>query len=173
MPIQYRPNSSGMLYAPARDLTYFFPDLCKRVAKSLHEQQFPDLHRWLDSQGVTSDDLGEACRAFCEYLVTSHEVPAECPNDVLERAGWFKVKPEAQIAYMYYVGTTMAGYFFKGIRDVQELGRDAPASLKQLRTYGKYARMVMSMPPWRRWLYLRTRSFARWCRRAGAGRTVV
>lgn len=162
MVLQYRPPEGGLPYSPSRDLTNFFPELVKTVAHRLEDQRLAAVHLMLKEKQVTDEDLGEACGAYCRFLVIAHEKPEESFEDVLKRSGWYDVKPEAQIAYLTYVGMTMTGYFYMGIRDVMRLGETTRTEISQLVRYGERARLLMSMPPLRRWLYMRFRPLRRW-----------
>jgi len=165
MVLQIRPQGGGAPYAPARDLAYCWADICKDVARRLEANWFKPLHAWLDKAGVTDEELGEACRAHCQYLVSAHIEPDENIEAVLRRAGWFAVRPEAQIAYMFYLGQCTSGMFFGAIRDVLQLGDETLTPVRQLATYSRRARLVMSMPRWKRWLYFLFRPCRRRLRR--------
>ena len=146
-------GSKDPYYTPSRDITQFFPDLVKMVAILLEAEVCGPLHDWCKASGVTMDDLGEAAGAYCRFMNLAHEVPEESVEEGLRRAGWFKVKPEAQVAYMYYVGTVTTGTFHRGIRDITELGGSASVSVMQLRWAAKRAALVCSMSSWQRFVY--------------------
>jgi hypothetical protein len=141
------------MYAPARDVTYLFPEVVKAVAGMLEDEKEPDIHDWLKDKGVTMDMLGDAAGAFCTFMNLAHEDPKENMERALERAGWFKVPAPARFAYVYYLGTCMAGTFFMGIRDVIRLGQPTLATIEQLGWAAKRARLYTRMSRWQRFLY--------------------
>ena len=148
-------------YAPARDIVYLLPDIMTNVADRLEEGHFKELHALLKRRKITMDDLGEACKAYITFMNTGHEDPHKRIDDVLKDAGWYKVKPEARIAYMYYVGAMMSGTFFRGIRDVTPERGDTIPQVKDLRAAANQLELVCHMGWFRKFLY----RWSKWYRR--------
>lgn len=166
MTVQMRPRGSqGLFYSPARDIAYLHRDVALDVAKRLDQHLFPPLHAWLETAGVTDNDLFLANEAYTKYLLYIPENPNEQIVDVLQRAGWFDVKPEAQIAYMFYVGQAVSGSFFPALRDVLKAEDEPPIRIKQLVTAGRRLKLIMSMSRWTRFWYRWLRPLRRWWRR--------
>jgi len=152
MVLQMRPNTGGVPYAPARDLVYLFPDICRNVAVRLEEERFKPLHAWLREQGVSLDDLGEVCRVYIEFVSTVHLCPGESVDDALTRVGWFELKPEARIAYIFYIGAQVTGVFYQGLRDVVLEGEDTLEDVKRLSGLADRVQLSLTRPKWKRLL---------------------
>ena len=162
-------------YAPSRDIVYLLPDIMANVADRLEDEHFSELHsllkkkRWFRRKGITMDDLGEACKAYITFMKTGHEDPDKNIDDVLRDAGWYKVKPEARIAYTYYVGAMMSGTFFRGIRDVTPERGETISQVKDLRAAAEQMELVCRLGWFRRVLY----RWSKWYRRiTNKGRSI-
>ena len=119
-------------FAPSRDIVYIYPDVIRNAVDRLEDAPFKPLHDMLKEKGVTLDDLQQAVDAYCRFLAEAHENPEKSMWDVLGDCGWHDCKPEAQIAFMFYVGTLTGGIFFKGIRDVTVLGEESMSTVQSL-----------------------------------------
>lgn len=149
-------------YSPARDIAYLWPNLLSTVADRLEDEQEPTLHEWLKSQGITMDDLGEAAGAYCKYINLCHSDLDSNMTECLEKSGWFEVKSEARIAYLYYAGALLAGTFFKGIREALPAEGDwKPPVLDELDKAARQFEAYVSAPPWKRWLCRKSKLFRR------------
>jgi DNA polymerase III epsilon subunit-like protein len=107
------------------------PGIVENVANNLEEERFPVLHKWLAEKEVTADELGEVCRVYIEFMRTAHLNPDEKVHEALERVGWFKLRDEARIAYIFYIGAQVMGTMWAGITNKRGqadwLGRPSPA----------------------------------------------
>lgn len=164
MTLQLRPQGTESVpYAPARDIVYLFPGIVQNVATRLEEERFPVLHKWLKERNVTSDELGEACRAYIEFMQTAHLDPDENVHETLERVGWFKVRDEARIAYIFYVGAQLTGTLWAGLRDTSVITDDALTDINRLASLGDQVQLALAKPKWRRVLsrlWLQARQWA-------------
>lgn len=159
MPIQMTPRGGAYAeipYAPHRDITYLYPNAVQVCENLLWEGRDKDIDRWMKSEGVTEDDLAETIRTFCLVLNEAHKSPEESWLDILKRTGFEDQPAPARIALMYYIGTTMAGTFFMGLRDVVPLGGETVEPVKRLcRTSEEIAR-YLALGRWgRKWYRLK------------------
>jgi hypothetical protein len=127
-----------------------FPSIVENVADRLEEECFPVLHKWLKEQDVTSDELGEACRAYIEFMQTAHLNPDETCQQALERVGWFEVRDEARIAYIFYIGSQLMGTMWHGLRDVAAITDDVLDDMTRLTGLADRMQLALSKPKWRR-----------------------
>ena len=133
-----------------RDLAHCFGDVAREVAGRLEDERWPVLTKYLKDNEITMDQLGEACKAFCEFVAGTADDPNEDMGEALTRVGWYKVPDEAQVALLSIVGTVMMGYFFRGARDVTT-GFDGPcSSLGDLRRAGARTHELLTAPRWKR-----------------------
>ena len=138
-------------YNVNRDIAHCFGGVAREVAARLEDERWPVLTAYLKEHDVTMDQLGEVCKAFCEFAAGTCDDPDEDMGDTLTRVGWWKVPEPAQVALLSIVGTVMMGYFYRGARDVT-IGFDGPcASLQDLRMAGSIAHEYMMAPWWKRW----------------------
>ena len=142
------------LYNVYRDIGHNFADVMREVAARLEDERWAELREVLVRDDITMDDLGEACQALCLFVTIAVEKPEESMGEVLSRSGWHAILPPAQIAVTAILGTVMMGYYFSGVREAT-LGGVGPALKAQdLRDRGKECYFLMTMPRWRRRLYL-------------------
>jgi len=156
------------------------------VADRLTDKPHPVLHQWLEEKGVTIDDLGEAAGAYCRFINLAHGKTESGEQDdeqaaldwsmvkCLEKSGWNAVKPEAQVAYMFYAGALITGTFFKGIREAipENDNRKLPV-LDDLNQAARQLEAYVSMSGWKRWLCRWSKWFNRMFLRAKAVRRPV
>jgi hypothetical protein len=109
-------------------------------------------------------DLGEAAGAYCRFITDAHTHPERNISQALAEAGWSACKPEARIAYLFYVGALMSGTFFRGVRAATPEGGERIPEVEELLESAEECLYRMAMPPWSRWLYRVTR----WLRRRKA-----
>lgn len=156
MTLNVKPRSGPfqeVRYSPQRDIAYLYGPCVQAAEDMVYEGRDESLTAWLDANGITHDELGEAFQKFCLALNAAHQNPKESWEDVLERTGFSKVKAPARIAMMYYIGTIMAGTFFQGIRDVVELGDDTVHSIQNLIETGEDMARYLAKGRISRWWY--------------------
>ena len=158
-------DSDERFYDVNRDFAHCFDQVAMEVAGRLEDERWEPLVKYLKEQGITQDELGQACQAFCEFVGTATEDRTESMADVLKRVGWFNVPEPAQVAFLAYTGQVLLGMFFKGRRDATLLDDSGMSSIQGLRTYGRYASKLISMPRWRRFIYFQLRRPLRWLRK--------
>lgn len=152
-------------YDPNRDLAHCYDQVLMEVAKRLEAGTWSPLSEYLEQHGIDQDQLGEACRAYCDFIVHTTDDQRETLEAVLKRVGWFEIPEPAQVAYVAYIGLVITGMFFKGRRDATLLDEQRISSPVHLRHYGRRSAKIMTMPRWRRWIYYLLRAPARWYRR--------
>lgn len=138
------------LYNVNRDVAHNFGDVVREVAGRLEDARWPIIAEICKHYNVTEDQLGLACEAFCKFVASSVEVPKERMNEALARCGWFNVPEAAQVAYMAYLGTVMAGYFYAGVREATLAGVGPAQTYQDLREVGSRASKLLTSSRWRR-----------------------
>lgn len=156
MTLQMRPKSGvgqvvDVAYAPARDICYLYPNVVSQAEEMLYQPRFAALQAWLDAEGVTEQDRATVVETYCLFLNAAHQNPEETIEDVMDRVGFSKIHPAAQVAFMFYIGTIMTGTFFKGIRDITPLEGDTTPEVQRLVQTGQRAADYALAGPIRRW----------------------
>jgi hypothetical protein len=136
-------------YNPNRDVAHCFAEVARETAARLEDERWEVIHKLGEQHQITQEDLGLACKAFCEF-VTADFRKGESMLACLERVGWFEVKPEAQLFYLGVLGTVVAGVFFAGVREATLGGVGPLLSCQDLRQRGAECARAMTMPRWRR-----------------------
>ncbi len=164
--LQLRPKGGGggtvnVSYAPARDIAYLYPNVVESVEQMLYQMRHPVIKKWLSDEGITEEQLADAVQKFCLFLNAAHQNPEEGPEDVMERVGFLATAGPAQVAMMFLIGTTMAGTFFKAIRDITKLGSETSTiEVQQLLQMGeRVAAYGAAGPIGRWWIRLKRRIF--------------
>jgi len=151
------------LYNSYRDVAHCFGDVMREVAARLEDRRWPELDAILTKEGITMDQLGDACAAACTFVQTATELPKEKMHEALERSGWWKVPAPAQMALCAMIGTVMFGYFYAGVREATLGGQGPCQTFQDLRAFGSHAQALLSMGPWkRRWVRFTLRLEATW-----------
>jgi hypothetical protein len=118
-------SSDPRLYNPSRDVAHNFQQVMLLVSAQLEDKVWPDLNQLLEREGVSLDDLGQACGAYCNYLVNSKDDHSLEMEEAVKKSGFLDCKPAAQIAVMALIGTCYAGIHHVGIREASIMG-DGP-----------------------------------------------
>jgi hypothetical protein len=145
------------MYSVARDVAHNFGYITKEVADRIEDRRWGPLQALLDEKGITLDQLGAACESFCKYLVSACEIPKESMGECLQRSGFYDVPDLAQIAYMAYLGTVVAGVQWLGVRQAtvknSRLAYCPVEAYGDLVEAGRQCHRFIVMSRWRRWLY--------------------
>lgn len=157
-------------YDVNRDFAHCFDQVALEVAARLEDGWWPPIDEYLKQHNITGDDLGEACRAYCDFVVHATDDRRESLEDLLHRVGWFEVPEPAQVAYQAYMGMVLTGMFFKGRRDATMLDEPRITSAEHLRWSGRRSAKILSMSRWKRMFYYLIRSPLRWWRRRNRSR---
>jgi hypothetical protein len=151
MTMQARMSSDDKrLYNPSRDVAHNFKEVMDLVAGRLEDQAWPELDSLLKREGVTMDDLGEACGAYCNYLASAANDPELSMHRSLEKHGFFACKPAAQIAVLALIGSCYAGIQFSGIREATINGEGPLQSVGDLIKHAEHFRRYAGMSRLRR-----------------------
>lgn len=146
------------LYNVNRDVAHNFGDVMREVAGRLEDERWPVLVDVCKTHGVTQDDLGRACEAYCLFVAAATEDKREGMTACLTRSGWYAVPEVAQVALMAIMGTVISGYYWVGVREATIGGQGPCASCQDLREAGRRCSQLMLVPWWRRKV-LRLRSW--------------
>lgn len=157
------PGKATRLYNPNRDLAYLYTGLVRTVADSLEDNTWAISLELLKSYDVTMDELGEACKAYIDYIsmAASGEGSPDCV-DALEKAGWFKLRPVVQHAFCAVIGRIITGMMYAGVRDINYEGFEGLATPESLRIIGERVSRHMERPAWKRWCVRTWRSLQLW-----------
>lgn len=152
MPLSYNMAPGGLHYAPARDYAYNYPQMIQSIIRAFNKDYWPDMLKTLAEARTdcTAEDFEplweDVCKAkdcFCEFINIICQDPEENVEQVLERSGFTKLCPAAQIAWMAMMGQVMTGQLFMGIRDITGMG-EQHASVLELLQVGHNARRLMN-----------------------------
>jgi len=108
-------------YTPARDMAHQWPVVVTHVAEQLQCRANKTLHKWLDSRGVTMDELGDGCEAYIRFLTAATDTARPSVMEAYKASGWLNTRFEVQVAYYFYLAHGMSGMSFLGIRDAVSL----------------------------------------------------
>jgi len=158
------PTADGeKLYSPYRDVAHNFRSVVTEVAGRLEDKRWPALAELLQGQKVTDDELGEACKAFCDFVSSAVDTKGERMEAALLRTGWFNVRGPAQVAYLSVLGTVMMGIYWTGVHEATIKGKGPALDFGELRAAGARCSRLLTVPRWRRWFFrLRERAVAVW-----------
>lgn len=138
------------LYNANRDLAHNFQMIAKLVAGRLEDRVWPELTTLLDKHGVTDDELGAACQAYCLFVGSQADDPHETMLAGLDRSGWLRVRPEAQVAVLAVLGTVVLGIQYAGVREATLGGEGPAATLHEVIAWGERSSKLLALPRWRR-----------------------
>jgi len=110
----------GRWYSPDRDLAYCMHHLAGRAVAGLDlGRREPWVQRFIDSRGITEDQLCEAAAAYARYLNGALFEPAHAqPFSALEAAGFFNLPEDVQTLFLAKLGQVFTSAFFVSARDV-------------------------------------------------------
>ncbi len=138
------------LYNPSRDVAHNFQEVMNLVAGRLEDHVWPELDAVLQREGITLDDLGEACGAYCTYLASAVHDPNLPMSESLRASGFLKCKPAAQVAVMAMIGTCYAGIQHAGIREASVGGEGPLYTVGDLLVHAERFRAQVGQSRWRR-----------------------
>ena len=145
--LQYNTGPGGLMYAPARDFAYNYPQMIKCIIEAFNKDHWPALLGVL-GEGLDEDYVwGQAIAAkdaYCAYLNKCCEDPSESLEQVLDRSGWNGVDELGQIAFLAMMGQVMTGQLFQGLRDITYEGEGARSEVTGLAQAGQAARRAMN-----------------------------
>lgn len=119
--VQLRPRGlQGPMYAPQRDLAYFFsPFVQEAMAGLLPEHRAPHICEAMSQLGVTDEDLAKTAEAFASAMQQIvHTDGIQTVYDALRQAGFFDIPMGARLLWLYRLGEVLTAGFFVALRDV-------------------------------------------------------
>lgn len=132
--IQFRPKGGeGPLYAPHRDLAYFWPAAMKEALFALDEANWSaDVKHLQEIFGYTEAEFGDAVRRLVHAhgLFTGDPSITE-PQLALEQASWFEVPFIIRMLITSRVGEVLMGGFFVAVKEVTRMG-DVPPNTSDI-----------------------------------------
>lgn len=155
MSLQARMTANDQrLYNPSRDVAHNFQQVMRLVADRMEDHSWAELDEVLAREGITMDDLGEACGAYICYLTNAAHAPDLPMEKSLEQCGFFNAKPAAQVAVLALIGTCYAGIHHVGIREATVGGEGPLQTVDELLVYAQrfrdYAGMSRTRRRWER-----------------------
>lgn len=145
-------ESDRRLYNPSRDIAHNFLQAAEAVAGRLEDHVWPELDALLEREGVTMDDLGEACDCYLKYLIQSKAEPTRSMKQSLQDSGWFACKDLAQIALLAHYGAYYAGVAFAGLREATLASEGPLMTVEDLTKSTEQLYQFLGTPHWKRWL---------------------
>lgn len=138
------------LYNVNRDVAHNFRQVMERVFNRLQQRLWPELESLLSAHQVTDREVSQAFDALCKFIGGAQDNMRVEFQTALAQAGWFKCRPEAQVAVMSVLGTVILGYHFAGVREAT-LGGEGPAlTLTTLASKGEELAAFLAIPRWKR-----------------------
>lgn len=151
------------LYNVNRDVAHNFGDVMREVAARLEDDRWETLSFMLERVGwkgeLKQEALGQACEAYCLFVMTTADNPKESMGAALARVGWNDVPEPAQVALMAIMGTVLSGYFWAGAREASIQGVGPCLTYQDLRDAGRRAAKQLLIPRWKRVV---NKLYARW-----------
>lgn len=140
------------LYNPSRDVAHNFKEVMDIVAGRLEDQKWPELIEILGREGVSMDEIGEACGCYCTYLASAadQDMAGISMIESMRASGFFKCKPASQVAVLAMIGTCYAGIQFGGIREATVGGEGPLETIAEVAQHATHMHRYMGLPRWRR-----------------------
>lgn len=165
MSLQLSPGPGRVLYAPARDVVWMLPHIIKNAATRMEEKRFKTLHDLLEEKGVKPEELAKAVDTFVALM---QQAPQQSSGDLVEalrKAGWFDIRDEARIAFIFYIGAQLMGTMWVGVRDASVGGDEALENVERLCGLGDRVAQALTTSKWRRILRCFLGGIRRWLAR--------
>lgn len=164
-----QPGGDGRWHSPDRDLAYAWPCLTQAALDQLAPANWkPWFEEYFKFAGVTEADIGAAAAAYAKFFGNVCAPGVDTPRQALERAGWFDLKPAAQVALFMKLGQVATMAFFTAIRDVTPLNEAPPVDLAALAAAAHRAHAATAPAPRPGWWRAYLRGLAWPFRRGGA-----
>lgn len=141
------------LYNPNRDVAHNFDQVIMEVAKRCEQGTWDVLVKLAQEKGLTDEDLGKACQCICRFVAHQPE-KGESMGMCMSKCGFLECPDTARVIVAAYLGTVTLGMHWAGVREATLAGQGPAFAYKKLRWYGLMCTKLMSLPPWKRKLYL-------------------
>lgn len=180
MAVEFREqNGPEIFYCPGRDLAFCYPEMLRLVAERFDREQWPALQQLCAQMDVTHDDLCDTYIAFHDSLLAAVECEEDSKTkamptlmaELLERHGWLKQKPMAQVAVLAQLGAVVYGQLFFTARE-QITAPNKRTALAEVAEAGAASfRLFKRGRQWWRWHILKQRLRQAWHALAGKTKT--
>lgn len=137
------------LLSPDRDIAHNFRFVIEEANRRLGDDRWGDLAEIIKHYDVSRDDLAKACEAMVVFVVGAAE-PGLTMHELLTQAGFFTIKPAAQIAYMATVGQIVTGVYWQGARLASITGKGPCRGLEDYLAAGRETARLLRLPKWLR-----------------------
>lgn len=135
------------LYDPNRDIAHNFRFVVEHIAKRMDEGRWDIATEVANVFHVTPDDLGEACAGFIRFVAGAAQKPKETMTQCLDRSGFLKAKPAAQLLHLAYLGSLLAGVYYRGAKEATIKGNGPCADLDDYVADGVAASRLIGKRP--------------------------
>lgn len=154
MSINARMNQNDpRLYNPSRDVAHNFDQVIMEVATRIEKGTWDILKELAKEKNITDEELGKACQALCRFVAYDPD-KGESMAVCLAKCGFLDLSSVARVIVTSYLGTVMLGMHWGGVRETTINGVGPVLTYKQLRWHGMRCAKLMTMPRWKRKLYV-------------------
>jgi hypothetical protein len=147
-------GGDGRWYSPNRDLANNWKFLAGAALDQLSIANWkPWFKEYFEHAKVTEEDIGAAALAYARFFQHTCDPAVATAREAMEKAGWFDLKPGAQVAMFMKMGqvTTMA--MFTAIRDTHPDAQGPLADTKTLYDSALRAHFELTQSrTWVRWV---------------------
>ena len=158
---QARPPGETTWYAPARDLTVYFPTAVRAALEKWDDEECPYRH-WLNTVR-TGDNNEEVCAVAAGLAAMCSEdciVEPKTYREALEKSGILRVSRTTYLAVMAAVGEEVMAAFWVGIRGATVSDADGKFAIMQydpdaVKAEAELLVKYIRMPAWKRSLWSR------------------
>jgi hypothetical protein len=159
--IAFNVGAGGDMYAPSRDFALNYPQMVRMVVGCFNQEYWPELYsQYLACWALANDklpaavsatdnlqafaELEEAKNAYCAFLNQACVAEPQSCDQALEASGWLAQTTAAQTAWLAMLGQVLTGQLYQGIRDVQRVPGEVPATIEELLAAGQHVRRRMN-----------------------------
>ena len=107
-----------------RDVAHNFRFVALEVFRSLNEGRWGDLAQLIKASEVTDLQLSKAYEALVVFVTSAAEPVPATMEACMTEAGFFDIRPAAQLALMATLGQVMMGIYWQGARDASAMGKN-------------------------------------------------
>lgn len=136
MAIGFKPkDSAGPVYHPERDFAYITPTLMRQAIENMSAPPNPEFEEWKKANNITEAEIVLAAEALADAqndFVNAAD-PVSSLQQALYRRKYFDLPLPVRLFLQAMVGEVMLGAWFKGVREVSQVGQESPAQNEMCR----------------------------------------
>lgn len=136
MTVGFKPkDGNGLYYHPERDFAYITPTLMKQAIENMSAPEQPEYLEWKKANNITEAEINFAAVALAD---AQHDFidgadPVSSLQQALQRRKFFDLRTSVRLYMMAMIGEVMVGAWFKGVREVTQIGEESPAQNEMCR----------------------------------------